>query len=117
MITSWLFMLVTGACAMPKPLAAVWMADKPLAAHQAEHDAHANVVADDCSLKPCPDGQPTPSLSLKLDQPEIPLLLLGLTWLCSYWLDRRRKAIRLKPLDENNSQSVPLIYRFCILLN
>lgn len=110
-------MLMTGACAMPKPLSLAVIAAADQVTSHNPHAAHSKTDADDCSLKPCPTGQPTPSLNLKLDHLEIPLLCLGLAWLSSWLIAERRQPIRVKPPARAVGSPVPLIYRFCILLN
>lgn len=120
MISSWLFMLVSATCAMPKPIqaehsVAVSADDCDQSGDHAGHGTQPSSQAD-CSFKPCPNGT-SPAFNFKLDKPEIPLALLCLTWLCGWIFHYRPVQTRLKRFDIPVGKPVPLIYRFCILLN
>jgi len=120
MMVSWLFMLVSATCVMPKQLQSVHVAEAVSGCDEsshANHSQHAATPEPDCTLKLCPDSQSKLPFTVKLDQPQVPLLLLCLAWLTGWLFDYRPNKIRLKRLDIPPTQPVPLYYRFCILLN
>ncbi len=123
MLTSWLFMLATSACVMPFAFQlpaenTTITADCDNVSHHIDHKQ----VQDDahklnCLLKPCPDSKHTPALSTKIAKLDIPvfiLCLIGLT-LFSYQLSTLRVFRRWESLSFTNS--IPVRYRFCVLLN
>lgn len=122
MLTSWLFMLATLTCAMPnavKPVTEVIVAndDCPSVTHHLDHNAAAKQTAQDCVLKPCPESLQKPALNIKLSKLDIPVFILYLLVLstCVY----RLGLVRVSPRWQNAifANSIPLRYRFCVLLN
>jgi len=123
MLISWLFMLATSACVMPFTLQlpvekTTIAADCDDVSHHIEHKQ----VQDDshklnCLLKLCPDSKHNPALSTKITKLDIPvfiLCLIGLT-LFSYQPSSMLVFRRWESLGFANS--IPIRYRFCILLN
>jgi hypothetical protein len=119
LLANWIFMLVSATCAMPSAgravAAAIMPADCAMPdSHAAPHAGHAG---QNCSLQPCPDSPPNPALAFKAEKPQMPLLILCLAWLAwhGYRDPAPRNASRSSPPP--GGRRVPLIYRFCVLLN
>lgn len=116
-LLSWLFMLLSATCTMAKPIATferVAVSDD--CAQAGDHAAHPAQTID-CSLQQCPDSQPNPPFSFKLDQPDISPALLCLIWLSGWLFAYRPLLVHLKRLAIPPGKPVALIYRYCILLN
>jgi len=123
MLTSWLFMLATSACVMPFAIQppvenTAIAADCDDVSHHIDHkQVQDNVHKLNCLLKPCPDSKQTPALSTKiakLDMPVLILCLIGLS-LFLYQPSSIRVFRRWESLGFANS--IPIRYRFCVLLN
>ncbi len=120
MMVSWLFMLVSATCVMPKQLQSTHVAEAVSDCDESSHinhNLHTATAEPDCTLKLCPDSQSNLPFTVKLDQPQVPLFLLCLLWLSGCLFTYRPIQSRLKRLDIPLAKPVPLFYRFCILLN
>jgi hypothetical protein len=84
--------------------------------HAPQHLGHTQPVQD-CSLKPCPDSPPNVGLGFKIDKPEMPLFVLCLVWLIVNWLHDQTNQRIPRQTEPPDGRRVPLIYRFCTLLN
>ena len=116
-------MLATSTCAMPFVIQppvenATIAADCDDVSHHIDHkQVQDNVHKLNCLLKPCPDSKQNPALSTKiakLDMPVFILCLIGLS-LFLYQPSTIRVFRRWESLGFANS--VPIRYRFCVLLN
>jgi hypothetical protein len=122
LLVSWISMLVSATCSMPNswrmPSADAMSAGCPNPdSHAAKHQGHAVKPVQDCSLKPCPDSQPNPLFGFKIDQPDMPLIILCMAWLIVHVRnDRMSRRVRW-PAMPPDGRRVPLIFRFCTLLN
>lgn len=123
MLVSWLFVLVSGMCAKPMPMlpsvADVMPVDCPeFNQHQYQDQSkHFSAQSQDCTFKSCPDSQPNPAFSIKTVKLEIPVFILFMTCLIGYvfhYRSVRQIFVRNKP---PSGKPIPLIYRFCVLLN
>jgi hypothetical protein len=123
MLTSWLFMLGSSTCVMPfvmqSPVEKVVMpADCDDVTHHIDHQKmQAELQKKDCVLKPCPDSQQNPAFngkSTKLDMPVFILCLIGLITVLYH-----PRSFRVFPRWQtfNFANTVPIRYRFCVLLN
>jgi hypothetical protein len=85
--------------------------------HPQGHEGHVKAPDRDCSFKPCFDSQPGSAFGYKIEKPEIPVLLLCLIWVFGSLLQpapsRRFPRLGSPP----HGRRIPLIYRFCTLLN
>lgn len=125
MLTSWLFMLATSACVMPIVMQAaaqqtptVMASDCDDATHHAAlHSVKAEPQNPDCLLKPCPDAQQNPALADKIAKLDIPTFALWLVALIA--VSYPSLNFRILPRWQNNdfANTVPIRYRFCVLLN
>ena len=70
-----------------------------------------------CLLKPCPDSRLNPPLNTKIAKLEMPVFILFLIGLSTVFYNPSfiRVFYRWQTLDFANS--VPIRYRFCVLLN
>lgn len=119
LLVSWFSLLVSATCSMPGQ----WRVSSDAMAgcsepdqHAPEHKEHAPKPSQDCSFKPCLESQPNPGFEYKLDKPETPIFVLCLIWLVGAL---RNVQIRRIPYAATPpvGRRIPLIYRFCILLN
>jgi hypothetical protein len=121
LLVSWVSALVSSTCAMPAP----WRVASEVmpagcaepANHAQAHQGHTSAPAQDCSFKPCLDSQPNLGLGFKIAKLEIPVFLLCLIWMIghiSLSVTTRRNPRITSPPD---GRRIPLIYRFCTLLN
>jgi hypothetical protein len=122
LLVSWISMLVSATCSMPSAwrIASAGLIPAGCSAPEnriPKHQGHATQPIQDCSLTPCPDSPPNPVFGFKTDKPEMPLFVLCLVWLTGRLLHdpiSRRIPRSAAPPD---GRRVPLIYRFCALLN
>lgn len=121
MLVSWLFVLVSWTCAKPMPMlptvAESMPADCPEFNQYHDQTKLASPSDQDCVFKSCPDSQPNPAFSIKTVKLEIPVFILFMTCLIGYifhYRSIRQISIRVKP---PSGKPIPLIYRFCVLLN
>lgn len=87
--------------------------------HHTEQIKHFFPQTQGCALKSCPDSQPNPTFNVKIDKPEIPMFIacLGLIWLIGYLFSYRPPQPICKRIKPPIGKPIPLIYRFCTLLN
>jgi hypothetical protein len=123
LLVSWVSMLVSATCSMPNswrmPSADVMSAGcADPDSHTPKHQGHTVKPVQDCSLKPCPDSQPNPLSGFKIDQPDMPpMIILCLSWLIGHWLNDRMSRRVHCPTVPPDGRRVPLIFRYCTLLN
>jgi hypothetical protein len=122
MLTSWLFMLASSACVMPLALHLPVAQNTAMpgcndAAHHAEHLQRLAQQKADCLLKPCPDAQQNLALTSKVTKQDIPLFILCLIGLSIYFYTLGYFRAIPRRLDDIVADSVPIRYRFCVLLN
>jgi hypothetical protein len=121
LLVSWLSLLVFATCSMP----AQWRTTSDAMptgcsepeSHAQGHQEHGPKPQQDCSFKPCLESQVNPGFGYKLDKPQMPAFVLCLSWLvgCLFrHVQKRRIPCPTAPLP---GRRIPLIYRFCILLN
>lgn len=123
LVASWLFVSISATCAMPS----AWMAiadsieDCPqTGTHTADHhQQQRSKNLQDCSLKPCFEAQSNPSLSSlnRLVKPDLPLFVLCFVWTLEQLFFARRPPFKVRLSDPPPGRRIPLIYRFCTLLN
>lgn len=122
LLVSWVSTLVSSTCAMPAPGRTSPSKTMPAgcsepAQHAPEHQGHTTAPAQDCFFKPCLDVQPNPVFGHKFDKPEMPVFVLCLIWAMAGLLlhvqTRRIPRVTSPPIGRR----IPLIYRFCTLLN
>ena len=122
LLVSWVSMLVSATCFMPsawRVSSADVMPDgcSDLDSHAAKHQDHGVKPVQDCSFKPCPDSQLNPLFGFKIDQPDVPLIILCLAWLIGQLFPDRVSRRVPCPTVPPDGRRVPLIFRFCTLLN
>jgi hypothetical protein len=122
LVMSLIFALISATCTMPLS----WRVDVSgsmsadcmmLDEHAQQHVGHGSEPAKDCSFKPCFASQAHPVLSVKNDQPEFMAVLLCF-WLAGFLLARPQPRFiprLVSPLP--GGRRIPLIYRYCTLLN
>ncbi len=85
--------------------------------HAREHQGRTTTPDQECSFEPCIDSHPNPVFGYKLDKPDLPVFLLPLIWIIGSLLydiqARRIPRIASPPAGRR----IPLICRFCILLD
>jgi hypothetical protein len=82
-----------------------------------EHAQHAgHEPAKDCSFKPCFESQPHPVFASKYDQPEFAAVMLCF-WLLAFLFARSQPQRIPRIVSPPDGRRIPLIYRFCTLLN
>lgn len=115
-LASWLALLISATCAMPRP----WQAapEAMPACPEPHAPAKSPLSKPDCSLKTCLESPSAPGLAAHPERPPQPLLaVLCLAWLAVGWL-RPLHHLRIPwPPDPPSGRRIPLIYRFCTLLN
>jgi hypothetical protein len=123
MLTSWLFMLATSACVMPifmqSPAENTAMStDCDDVTHHIEHQ-HAQDDAHklNCLLKLCPDSKQNPTLNTKIAKLDIPVFILCLIWLSTFLIYPSSFKIYYRWQSIGFANSIPIRYRFCVLLN
>lgn len=123
MLTSWLFMLASSTCVMPivmqSPVEKIVMsADCDDVTHHIDHqNIQAELQKKDCVLQPCPDSQQNPAFNNKSTKLDIPVFILCLIGLSIFLYHPRFFQVFPRWLSENFANSVPIRYRFCVLLN
>jgi hypothetical protein len=116
-LASWLVLLVSATCTMPLP----WQAapEAMPACPEPHAPAKSPLPKTDCSLKTCLEAPSAPGLAAHPDRPpQLPLAILCLIWLAATWLrpDQTSRSPRWLE-DPPPGRRIPLIYRFCTLLN
>ncbi|MCX7108823.1 MAG: hypothetical protein NTX45_01595 [Proteobacteria bacterium] len=122
LLASWVSMLVSATCSMPGSWRVSSTDVTPAGcqgsdSHAAKHQGHTVKLVQDCSLKPCPDSQPNPLFGFKIDQPDVPVIVLCLAWLIGHLLNDSMGRRVPCPTAPPDGRRVPLIFRFCTLLN
>ena len=122
LLLCWVSMLVSASCAMPgawrgTASAADSTGCVPGSKHLPGHPAHPGTMARDCSLQACLDPPSTPFFPFKADQPEWPVFVLCLSWLIVCLLRPRLSRPTPRMAAPPQGRRIPLIYRFCVLLN
>jgi hypothetical protein len=109
----WLALLVSATCTMPLRTSPAVMAGCP--EQRTPHQDH--IPKTDCSFKPCLDSRSGPGVAAGEQPPKLPLIALWVVWLAAGWLSPIRHLRIPRPPDPPSGRWVPLIYRFCVLLN
>jgi hypothetical protein len=123
MLTSWLFMLGSSTCVMPfvvqSPAEPVVMSsDCDDVTHHVDHQKlQTELQKKDCVLKPCPDSQQHPALNSKVSKLDIPVFLLCLIAVITVLYNPYCFRIFPRRRNEHFANSIPIRYRFCVLLN
>ena len=123
MLTSWLFMLATSACVMPLTMQlpvenSTLAADCDDIAHHIDNKkVQDNTHKLNCLLKPCPDVKHTPALSTKIAKLDIPVFILCLLGLTLYAYQPSLIRVFRRWVSLSFANSIPIRYRFCVLLN
>jgi len=119
LLVSVVSVLVFSTCAMPAPWRTASSDAMPAGCSESAEPAavHTRAPVQDCSFKPCLDSQPNLASHYKLDKPELPILLVGLVWLIGRLLPGARAPLIPRVTSPPKSRRIPLIYRFCTLLN
>jgi len=121
LLMSWFSLLVSATCSMPSQ----WRASSDVMPagcsepekHLQEHKDHVPKPSQDCSFKPCFESQPNPFFAFKLDKPEMPVFILCLIGLIGSLFARFPMGGIPRSTAPPAGRRIPLIYRFCILLN
>ncbi len=122
LLASWVSILVSATCSMPAPWRLSSADSMPAGCSEAANHSQGDKgqgspPVHDCSFKPCLDSQPNPVFGYKLDKPDLPVFLLPLIWIIGsllFDIQARRIPRTASPPD---GRRIPLIYRFCILLD
>ena len=119
-LASWIGLLVSATCAMPAVLqAALGMmlacAEQPH--HASGHADNGSNPSGDCSFKPCFESQPNPGFVFDPQKAGLPFVALGLAWVMGLWLAAIRPTRIPRGADPPHGKRIPLIYRYCALLN
>ena len=113
---SLVFASISAICTMP--LSAHVSASMPTDCialdEHAQHTGHE--PAKDCSFKPCFESQPHPVFVSKYDQPEF-AAVMPCFWLLAFLFARSQPQRILRIVSPPDGRRIPLIYRFCTLLN
>jgi len=123
MLTSWLFMLATSTCVMPiviqSPVENIAMStDCDDVTHHIDHQKiQADLQKKDCVLKPCPDSKQNPAFNSKIFKLDIPIFILCLIGLSTFLHNPRSFRVFPRWQSFNFANTVPIRYRFCVLLN
>jgi hypothetical protein len=123
MLTSWLFMLGSSACVMPFVMQSpvektVMSADCDDVTHHIDHQKiQAELQKKGCVLKPCPDSQQSPAFNNKNFKLDIPVFILCLIGLIAVLYNPRSYRIFPRWQTFTFANTVPIRYRFCVLLN
>jgi hypothetical protein len=68
-------------------------------------------------LKPCPDSKHNPALNTIISKLDIPVLILGLFWLSTFFYNPSNFRVFRHWQSINFANSIPIRYRFCVFLN
>jgi hypothetical protein len=116
LLLSWLALLASATCLMPPALQAVAAAIPDCPAEQpVPHKEH--LPPPDCSLKPCLASLSAPGFVFGADRPDLPPVVLWLAFAAVARLRPRRPAPLARPPDPPSGRRIPLIYRYCTLLD
>jgi hypothetical protein len=122
LLASWIFLTISATCSMPS----VFMAMTEPMPECLETDSHAPghhqgqmpVAKQDCSLKPCFESQPNPFSGFnRLVKPDLPVFIVFLIWTFGGLFFVTLLVPIPRVADSPPGRRIPLIYRFCTLLN
>jgi|CXWL01.1.fsa_nt_gi hypothetical protein len=122
LLVSWISLTLSATCSMPL-FSSVMPDNMPGCAETASGEvsqlkAHANQTMPDCSLKPCLSAQ-SPSFPdfNRLPSPDFPVFIVCL--IAVFWslFFSYPPSQPLRIADPPLGRAIPLIYRFCKLLN
>ena len=82
-----------------------------------EHKEHAPPHVQDCAPASCLVSQSAPAFIFKADKPDMPAIVLCLVWLALSVFRHAPKLVGLRMEAPPDGRRIPLIYRFCALLN
>ncbi len=123
MLTSWIFMLASSTCVMPiaiqSPVINTAMpADCDDVSHHIDHQkSQAEIQKLNCLLKPCPDSKHSPAISTKIAKLDIPVFILCLIGLSTFLYNPTSFRVFRRWQSIDFANSIPIRYRFCVLLN
>ena len=116
-------MLGSSACVMPFVMQSpvektVMSADCDDVTHHIDHQKiQAELQKKGCVLKPCPDSQQSPAFNNKNFKLDIPVFILCLIGLIAVLYNPRSYRIFPRWQTFTFANTVPIRYRFCVLLN
>ncbi len=116
-------MLGSSTCVMPilmqSPVENTMMAaDCDDVTHHVDHQKiQADLQKKDCVLKLCPDSQQNPAFNSKSTKLDIPVFILCLIGLSVFLYHPRSFRVFPRWHSDNFANSVPIRFRFCVLLN
>lgn len=123
-LVSLVSVLVFSTCAMPSTWRTTSTEAQPANCsetsdhgHSLGHAGHGQAPVKDCSYKPCFASQPNPIAGFAIEIPNIPVFVLSLiliTWGLLLNVQVQSPPRANSPPD---GRRIPLIYRFCTLLN
>lgn len=116
---AWLAFLISATCAMPVMVQAMpdLMQACPDQMGQPGHPEAPSKMLKACSFKPCLEPQPNPVFPASPQSGELPMLALFLILVFDAWLRADLVSRIPRGLDPPLGRRIPLIYRFCTLLN
>lgn len=122
LLASWIFLGITATCVMPAALMAMpelvsQCSEK--GSHAFGHDQkHTQQMEQDCSLKPCFESKYNLfSDSNRPVKTDLTVFILCLVWTLGHLFLPIHPEIILRVADPPPGRRIPLIYRFCTLLN
>jgi hypothetical protein len=120
LLVSWISLTISATCAMPMPSLSTAIPDHMPGCSDIgmTEQGHASKAMQDCSFKPCLDSQTNPLTDFnRLTKPDLPVFIPSLIWtfLCLF-LSYPPARVPYKA-DPPRGPQIPLIYRFCTLLN
>jgi hypothetical protein len=120
LLVSWVSMLVSASCAMPRfwrgvPADAMPTGCSEAPKHSPTHPGHS--LPQGCSFKLCLDATPTPVFEFNVDIPNMPVFALCLFWLIGCLFRHLPSPLVPRTTAPPCGRRIPLIYRFCTLLN
>lgn len=118
-LMSWLALLFSATCTMPVPVKAALdtMAACGEPSHHAGHEAPPANPDRDCFYKPCLESQSYPGVLASPIKWDLPALVFCITWVLGCRFQSSRISRSPPVSDPPAGRRIPLIYRFCTLLN
>ncbi len=119
LLVSWISFAISATCTMPMLTVSSAMPDNMPGCSDSGTPKHTSNTMQDCAFKPCLDSQADSLTDLnRLEKPDLPVFILSLicTFLCLF-LSYPPTKIPRKKFDPPLWRRIPLIYRFCRLLN
>ncbi|SMF95007.1 hypothetical protein SAMN02949497_2347 [Methylomagnum ishizawai] len=116
---AWLAFLISATCTMPVMAQAMpdMMQTCPDQIGHLGHSDAPSKMLQACSLKPCLESQPSPVFPASPPNGDVPILALFVILVFDAWLGAGLAARIPWGLDPPSGRRIPLIYRFCTLLN